>query len=61
MYAGTAVTRNLLASNYQVTSIYDIDPTRVQDYPCKVAKTPREIAEENDITITGTENNGSFL
>jgi len=50
---GSAVTKNLLANNYKVTSIYDIDVNRCKDYGCKIAESPRQITEENDIIITG--------
>ncbi len=36
-----------------MTSIYDIDESRCKEFNCKIAKTPREVTEENDIIITG--------
>ena len=54
--SGSAVTKNLLAKNYKVTSLYDVHASRCDDYGCKIAKTPREVTEENDIIITGTQN-----
>lgn len=51
-HVGTAVTKNLLKANYKVTSVLDIDQARCKNYPCKVAKSPRELVEEVDITIT---------
>merc|ERR1711974_32169 len=51
-HVGTAVTRNLLKSDYKVTTILDVDKAKCSNYPCKVASSPRQIAEEVDITIT---------
>ncbi len=52
--SGSAVTKNLLAKNYKVTSLYDVHKSRCEEFAsCKIAKTPREITEENDIIITG--------
>ena len=45
---------NLLAQKYQVTSLFDVDVGRCKEFGCKVAKNPREITEENDIIITGS-------
>ena len=53
IFAGTAVTKNLLKSDYKVTAILDVHEAKCKDYPCKVAANAREIAEEVDITITG--------
>ncbi len=36
-----------------MTSIYDIDESRCKEFNCKIAKTPREVTEDNDIIITG--------
>ena len=51
--SGSAVTKNLLSKNFKVTSIYDINQAQCEGYGCKIAKTPREVMEENDIVITG--------
>ena len=50
---GSAVTKNLLKSNYKVTTILDVDKAKCSGYPCKVASSPRQLTEEVDITITG--------
>ena len=47
------MTKNLLKSNYKVTTILDIDASKCSNYPCKVASSPRQLAEEVDVTITG--------
>ena len=53
-YTGTAVTQNLLKSDYKVTTILDLDKDKCSNYPtCKVATSARQVAEEVDITITG--------
>merc|ERR1711976_1020723 len=49
---GSAVTKNLLKSNYKVTTILDVDKAKCSGYPCKVASSPRQLTEEVDITIT---------
>merc|ERR1719266_2063265 len=52
-HVGTAVTQNLLKSDYKVTTILDVDKDKCSNYPtCKVASTARQVAEEVDITIT---------
>ena len=52
-FTGAAVTKNWLKAGYKVTTILDIDKEKCSNYPCKVASTAREVAEEVDITITG--------
>ena len=53
-FTGTAVTQNLLKSDYKVTTILDLDKDKCSNYPtCKVATSARQVAEEVDITITG--------
>ena len=44
---------NLLKHNYKLTTILDINKDKCSNYPCKVAETPRQVAEECDITVTG--------
>ena len=51
---GTAVTKNLLRQDFKVTTILDINKDKCSNYPCKVVETPKQVAEEVDITITGT-------
>ena len=51
---GGAVTRNLLANGYKVTSLLDIEKEKCAEFPSKIASTPREVAEDTDIIITGT-------
>jgi len=52
-HVGTAVTQNLLKSDYKVTTILDLDKDKCSNYPtCKVATSARQVAEEVDITIT---------
>merc|ERR1719376_726542 len=51
---GQAVTNNMLSKGYKVTSILDKRLETCQNYKeqCKIAKTPREVAEECDIVIS---------
>lgn len=42
---GTAVANNLLKNDYKLTSIIDVDLKKCEGYPCKVAKTPREVTK----------------
>ena len=44
---------NLLKHNYKLTTVLDINKDKCSNYPCKVAETPRQVAEECDITVTG--------
>jgi len=50
--AGSAVANNLLKHNYKLTTVLDINKDKCSNYPCKVAETPRQVAEECDITVT---------
>ena len=48
------MTKNWLKAGYKVTTILDVDKDKCTNYPCKVASTAKEVAEEVDITVTGT-------
>ena len=51
--SGAAVVNNLLSKGFTVELILDLDARKCEKFPCKIAKTPSELAEKCDITITG--------
>lgn len=54
-HVGTAVTKNLLRKEFNVTAITDIRPELCQGYPSsiQVAGSAREVAELADVIVTG--------
>merc|ERR1711997_1214799 len=54
-HVGTAVTNNLVRQGFNVANIMDIKPELCRGFPenIQVLKTPREVAEESDVIISG--------
>merc|ERR1711997_1348431 len=54
-HVGTAVANNLIRNGYNVANIMDIKSELCRGFPenIQVLKTPREVAEESDVIISG--------
>ena len=52
--SGTALFRNLTKNGYSISAAYDVKKTRAELSPhVKCCSSPREVAENSDILISG--------